>query len=98
MLTHLDQLLMCNINDKVYLFSNNIPYIFPHTCLIFLRLLCTESRCSDGHSHILSGLSHDLFRLPMNTLNKQSNKGHNRKSKVCTCMTPFDVPCYSSTF
>ena len=24
--------------------SNNIPYIFPHTCIIFLRSLCTESR------------------------------------------------------
>ena len=49
-------------------FSTNIPYIFPHTCIIFLRLLCTESRCSDGQYHTLSGLSHDLLRLPMNSL------------------------------
>ena len=95
MSTHLDQLLMYTINDKVYLFSNNIPYIFPHTCIIFLRLLCTESRCSDGQYHILSGLSHDLLRLPMN---KQSNKGHNRKSTVSTYMTHFTVLCYSSAF
>ena len=98
MLTHLDQLLVCTINDEVYLFSTNIPYIFPHTCEIVLRLLCTESRCSDGHSHNLSGLSHDLLRLPMNSFNKQSNKGRNRKIIVFTCMTHFDIPCYSSTF
>ena len=45
MLTHLNQLFMCTINDKVYLFSNNIPYIFPHTCEI---VFCTCVQKADA--------------------------------------------------
>ena len=55
-----------HVYHNVYLFSNNIPYI-PHLHNIF-EVLYTESRCGYGHSHIPSGLPHDLLRHPMISL------------------------------